>query len=135
MKKSVMMIGLSSALLLGGMNLAVAGDKKEEAKGISPAAIEQLNMINKLVALGDARHDPLLLIAAAKLQKEMSDEAVGAPNKSVATDDVLARAKSLANGRKDIAGLADDVAAEKSKGYYSNGYYHSSNGYTYRSNW
>ena len=45
--------------------------------GPSAATIEQLALANKLIALGDARKDPVLLIAAAKLQKSLSTEAAG----------------------------------------------------------
>ena len=83
----------------------------------SPSVIEQINLANKLIALGDERKDPLLLIAAARLQKSLSDEAVGLPHNSVKVPDVLERARKLAEGRKDLTGLVDDVAAMRSKSF------------------
>ena len=41
----------------------------QDEKGLSPAVVQQLDLINRLVALGDARKDPLLLLAAASIQK------------------------------------------------------------------
>lgn len=98
--------------------MAFAGEDKATEAGLTPAVVEQMDVANKLIALGDARKDPVLLIAAAKLQKSLSAVAAGTPAQSTATNDVLDRAKKLAAGRKDLIGLADDVAAEKTKGGY-----------------
>jgi hypothetical protein len=112
--KSVMAI-----LLVTGF-VAMGGAWAEEApaaKGLSPAVLEQINLANKLIALGDARKDPVLLIAAAKLQKSLSEEGAGLPQASAKVPDVLARARSLSEGRKDLLGLIDDIASMRSKGY------------------
>lgn len=100
------------------MGVAFSGEGKPTETSLTPAVVEQLDVANKLIALGDARKDPILLIAAAKLQKSLSPEAAGNPAQSTATNDVLDRAKKLASGRKDLIGLADDVAAQKTKGGY-----------------
>jgi len=115
-KKVLLILGLGTAILLGGMNTAMAGDDKAQAKGLNPALVEQANIINKLIDMGDARKDPILLLAAAKLQKTMDEKSAAASHESGATKDLLARAKKFAHGRKDIAGIADDIAAAKSKG-------------------
>ncbi|NWF35143.1 hypothetical protein [Mariprofundus sp. KV] len=131
-KQVLVTMGLGTAIILGGMNAAVASDDKAKAKGLNAAVVEQANIINKLIDLGDARKDPILLLAAAKLQKTMSDTAAPTSTENNSTEDVLKRAKKAANGRKDVAGIADDIAAMKSKGrqyHYSNGYY---TGTTYR---
>jgi hypothetical protein len=60
----------------------------------------------------------LLLIAAAKIQKSLGAEAASTPTQSTSTADVLERAKKLSSGRNDLTGIADDVAAQKSKGGY-----------------
>lgn len=83
----------------------------------SAGLIEQLELANKLIALGDARKDPLLLIAAARIQKSLDNQAIAAPAADAATRSVLDRARLYAGNRKDLIGLADDVAAQKSKGH------------------
>jgi hypothetical protein len=103
-------------VLYAGMSFAEEAKKVDQSP--SPSVIEQMDLANKLIALGDARKDPLLLIAAAKLQKNLSAEAASNPTESTATEDVLERAKKLASGRKDLAGIADDVVAQKNKGGY-----------------
>ncbi len=116
--KTQLIAVLAGGLLAMNVGMAFAGEDKAAEGGLTPAVVEQLNLANKLIALGDARKDPVLLIAAAKLQKSLSSEAAGSPAQSAATNDVLERAKKLSAGRKDLIGLADDVAAQKTKGGY-----------------
>lgn len=124
MKKNVY-LGLASLLLLAGMGNALA--ETTEAHQETAAAIEQANLINKLIAYGDARHDPILLLAAAKLQKALSGATVPTSTESSKNEDVLQRAKKAANGSKEIAALADDIKASKAKSYdnYYSGNYNS----------
>ena len=89
----------------------------QDEKALSPAVVQQLDLINRLVALGDARKDPLLLLAAASIQKSLgTDAAVTLPSQSTAPDAILARAKAFSIGRKDLMDLAEDVGAIKAKG-------------------
>ena len=83
---------------------------------MSPAIVQQLDLINRLVALGDARKDPILLLAAASIQKSLGTDAETLPSKSTAPDDILARAKALSVGRKDLLTMADDIGGTKAKG-------------------
>lgn len=116
--KTQLIAVLAGGVLALNISAAFAGEGKAAEGGLTPAVVEQLDVANKLIALGDARKDPVLLIAAAKLQKSLNPEAAGSPAQSTATNDVLDRAKKLAAGRKDLIGLADDVAAQKTKGGY-----------------
>lgn len=115
MKTQLIVVLAASVLNLG---VAFAAEEKPAEGGLTPAVVEQMDVANKLIALGDARKDPVLLIAAARLQKSLSAEAAGNPTESTAPNAVLERAKKLAAGRKDLIGLADDVAAQKTKGGY-----------------
>jgi hypothetical protein len=116
MKKNLVTVVVGGLLVLNsGISFAEEAKKAEQAP--SPAVIEQIDIANKLIALGDARKDPVLLIAAAKIQKTLGAEAASTPTQSTATADVLDRAKKLSSGRKDLTGIADDVAAQKSKGW------------------
>ena len=87
-----------------------------DEKGLSPAVVQQLDLINRLVALGDARKDPILLLAAASIQKSLGTDSETLPSKSTAPDDILARAKALSVGRKDLLTMADDIGGTKAKG-------------------
>lgn len=107
------LVALSAATLLAfNAGNALAQDEK----GLSPAMVQQLELVNRLVALGDARKDPLLLLAAASIQKNMGTDSTSLPTQSTSPDDIVARAKGMANGRKEIATIADEVGAAKPKG-------------------
>jgi hypothetical protein len=94
---------------------AVQVHAAEEAV-LSPAAMEQLALAEKLIALGRANNDPLLLIAAAQIRNTVSDEPVGLPDERTPQAALLDEAKSLARDRQDLIGIADDIAAARSKG-------------------
>lgn len=107
------LVALSAATLLAfNAGNALAQDEK----GLSPAMVQQLELVNRLVALGDARKDPLLLLAAASIQKNMGTDSASLPTQSTSPDDIVARAKGMAGGRKEIATIADEVGAAKPKG-------------------
>jgi hypothetical protein len=108
---------LIGASLLLAVNVAWAEGSTSMNKELSPMVVEQINLANKLIALGDARKDPLLLIAAARLQKSLSEETTGQPQASNKIPDVLARARKMTEGRKDLTGLIDDITAMRSKSY------------------
>jgi hypothetical protein len=110
---------LAAVLLFASVNLAMAEENTAGAQASAQAAAtEQANLINKLIAYGDARHDAVLLLAAAKLQRTLSDTVVPASTQSIKTEDVLERAKLAAKGNKEIAGFADDIKSSKTKDYY-----------------
>ena len=96
-------IAIATALFLSAM--AVQVQAADEAV-LSPAAMEQLALAEKLIALGRTNNDPLLLIAAAQIRNTVSDEPVGLPGERT----------SLAGDRQDLIGIADDIAAARSKG-------------------
>lgn len=118
MKMSALLgIYVVSAILVVGGPTAYAEEQNGKSFGLTPAVVEQLDIANKLIALGDARKDPLLLIAAARLQKTLGVESTPLPAEHSKIKDVLERARILAMGRKDLIGLIDDIAAMQNKGF------------------
>ena len=112
MKSKLLSLAVAAVLAINA-GTALAQDEK----ALSPAVVQQLDLINRLVALGDARKDPLLLLAAASIQKSLgTDAAATLPSQSTAPDAILARAKAFSIGRKDLMDLAEDVGAIKAKG-------------------
>jgi hypothetical protein len=107
-----------------GTNTAKAGG----ATSASASAVEALAAATSLVRYGDAAKDPLALIAAAKIMREVgssqgtvqrvdgqSGDAKNKPD-STSVDAILTRAKGMAQGRPDLIALADDVAKASSRG-------------------
>ena len=117
-KKTFTSLAVAAALVSTG---SFAEDKKE-AKGLSVATIEQINLVHKLVDLGDAKKDPILLLAAAKLQKGLTVDAVAQSAESRDFTAVLERAKKFAAGNDDVVALIEDAEAAKTKGYHPHGY-------------
>jgi hypothetical protein len=111
MKSNLLTLAVAGLLVLNA-----GGAMAQDDKGLSPAMVQQLDLVNRLVALGDARKDPLLLLAAASIQKSMGTDSATLPTQSTAPDDVLSRAKAMAAGRKDITSMVDEVSAAKPKG-------------------
>ena len=114
-----MLIQLVGCVLALNADYSVAEEAVHPASAYSPAVIEQLAMANKLIALGDARKDPLLLIVAAKIQKSLDADVGNTQAHSTMIEDVLDRAKKYAGIRKDLVNIADDIAAMRSKSYRS----------------
>ena len=109
-------MGLGAALLFAGMGNSAAQDAKAApSKEASAAVAEQAELARKLIAYGDARNDPILLLAAAKLQRTLSETRAPASTQSFETQAVLERAKKDAKGNKEIIELADDMMAMKPK--------------------
>ena len=107
-----MLVTLAAGLALAHAGHALARD----AKALTPAMVQQLDLVNRLVALGDAQQDPVLLLAAASLQKSLGSDAAALPSQSTSPDELVARAKALAGGRADILALVEQVSAAKPKG-------------------
>lgn len=113
-----MRVKLVGVLMTGALWMSVAGPVCAAEQGyLSPVVVAQMNLANKLIALGDARKDPLLLIAAAKIRKSLGGEAAELPGQLSTSSDLLARAKTLAAGNNELTGIIDDIAATRSKGY------------------
>lgn len=106
-------IALATALFLSAAT--VQAYAAEEAV-LSPAAMEQLSLAEKLIALGRANGDPLLLITAAQIRNTVSDRSIDLPEERTSQAALLDEAKALANGRADLTGIADDIAATRAKG-------------------
>lgn len=104
---------LATALIVTPVGAALADGHD---KTLSPAALEQITIANKLISLGNARKDALLLIAAAHMRANLSDDAIAAPADLPTTAAVLDNAKKYAGGRPDYLGMIEDIKASKSKG-------------------
>jgi hypothetical protein len=130
MTRKILIAALAGAF---AVSAAMAAPKKPNAAAntsASPeaAAVDKLATAHALVRYGDANGDPLALITAAKMLKEVGSsagEAKRTGGKAAASkgrpdvfapDAVLERAKVLAAGRADVIALADDVAKSGSRG-------------------
>lgn len=108
------MKSLFAAVLVVGIAAPVfAADEQP----LTPAAVEQIQLAGALARYGEARKDPILLIAAAKIARGVTAEGPAAGAKLPTMDQILAAAKTYSGNDKTILGMIDDVKAEKTKGY------------------
>lgn len=92
----------------------------------SAQAVEVVAAAEAMARYGDRTKDPLALIAAARVIKDVGSRESNAvrtggsdtKNKpdEMTVEAILARAKALAGGRADIVALADDVAKSGTRG-------------------
>lgn len=107
---------MKSILLATALFLSAGAAHAADEAVLSPAAMDQLALAEKLIALGRANNDAILLIAAAQIRNTVTDDAIDLSAERTSQADLIDEAKSLANGRSDLIGIADDIAAERSKG-------------------
>lgn len=87
----------------------------EDKPALTPGVVEQIDLASKLTNYGIERNDPLLLLAAARLIATLSPNAA-ASTPALSAEDLVAKAKSIASGKSEIAALADQVASEIPRG-------------------
>lgn len=93
----------------------------------APSAVKLAELSARLHAAGIEAADPLLILSAAKLRKTLapvpSDRAAldGEPGEGepLGWEEMLATAEALAAGDEALAGLIDDIRAERVKGVAS----------------
>jgi hypothetical protein len=105
---------LFAAVLVVGLAAPVFAADEE---ALTPAAVEQIQLAGTLARYGEARKDPILLIAAAKIARGVSAEGPAASAKLPTMDQMLDAAKNYSGNDQTILGMIEDVKAEKTKGY------------------
>ena len=83
----------------------------------SPAVLEQIQLASTLARYGEARQDPILMLAAAKIAKGV--DPVGAPpaDELPTMDDMLGGAQMYSNGDELVTKTIGDIQGQQSKAY------------------
>ena len=116
--------------LVAGIGIAaalVAGTSFERAQGAGEEGsplVSRIALSGKLTAYGRSFRDPLALIVAARVLHEAGLTPRKRPAAGTGADDrafpspqmLLAEARSMARGRRDVARLADNALASTEKG-------------------
>jgi hypothetical protein len=89
----------------------------QDQQAPSPAAVEQMQLASTLARYGEARKDPILLLAAAKIAKGFTAEGAPPAEKLPTMDEMLQAAEEYAEGDELVLGVIADIKAEQSKGY------------------
>lgn len=144
MRKQLLTLAASMCLFVNAES-TFAGENKmnldtDTKSSTTSLPMDRIIMADSLIAYGDAENDPIALILAAKVKKQVgetvvtydkkiegSGEAKGdkkEPSDFTSVDAVLARAKDLANGRKDLLAMIADVEEMSSRGDVTGPNYH-----------
>jgi hypothetical protein len=126
-------VAASVPAFAGMKRMPNVGDKVSSEKHPVAASVETLHTAEMLLRYGYANKDPLALITGAKMKKASGatetvfERLSGKPGAAKSKADVysveaaLAEARTLAAGRADLIGLADDVAKMGGRGAVGGG--------------
>jgi len=83
----------------------------------SPAVLEQIQLASTLARYAEARQDPILMLAAAKIAKGV--DPVGAPpaDSLPTMDEMLSGAETYSNGDELVTKTIGDIQGQQSKAY------------------
>jgi hypothetical protein len=111
MKKSLILsVGFTCLLLMGGLSQAYA-----ESKELPPSVMEEVLMSEQLIAIGKARKEPLLILAAMRLRSTLGQGAGTLGDELTTKDAAITEARKLAKGNAALLGIVDDVATQGSR--------------------
>lgn len=84
-------------------------------KDLTPAAMAEISMAEKLFALGQARREPMMILAAIRLRATLGGE-TSAPGKAFTSqEEAFAAARKIAKGDDAMMSIIDDVEANSSR--------------------
>ncbi|MEM1162168.1 MAG: hypothetical protein AAGJ28_14630 [Pseudomonadota bacterium] len=95
--------------------VAVFVPAKAEEKDLTPAVMAEVAMAEELVAMGMARKEPLMILAAIRMRATLGADTGATGDGFTSLDDAIAAAKEMATGDDAMMGLIEDVAAESSR--------------------
>src|SRR5437016_11723047 len=138
MRNSFLPTGLLVTLLTAGSSLAAdtgtaakGPNTKGNPKGSEPqaSAVRDLSLAEQLAVYGYRTNDAIALLASAQILKSTPTKTSRATKTSaekprgkkaqavdLTAEGVLAKARELAKGRKDLLAIADDVAGQTGRG-------------------
>ncbi len=106
---------MKTFLIAGVLSLSSVLAVHAEEADLTPVTMAQITMSEQLMALGQARGEPVLILAAVRLRATL-DGASAAPSAEFTTQEaMIAAAKKLAEGDDALTGVIEDVAAQSSR--------------------
>lgn len=84
-------------------------------EAISPAMQDEIAMSEHLIALGKARGEPLLVLAAIRLRATLGGDEADAADTLTSREDAFALVKDLAAGDPSLTEVIADAEAEGSR--------------------
>jgi hypothetical protein len=95
--------------------LAAAAPVAAQDEAMTPTILEDIAMAERLIALGEARGEPLMILAAIRLRATLGGAEAEIPEGFTTREDAFAAARALAGEDAGLTGLIDDVEADNSR--------------------
>lgn len=86
-----------------------------EEKDLTPAAMAEIALSENLIALGKARGEPMMILAAVRIRATLGGKSAALGDGFTSQEDAIAMAKKFAKGDDALIGVIDDVAAGSSR--------------------
>ncbi|GGL87826.1 hypothetical protein GCM10011534_07300 [Pseudooceanicola nanhaiensis] len=103
---------LTTSCLLAVTALPLAA---QDEPAPSPGLMQQAVLSEQLIALGRARNDPVLMLAALRLRASLDDTGVAPADSFTDKESLLEAARAAAAGQDALLGLIEDAATEKGR--------------------
>jgi len=95
--------------------ISLAAAANAEGDDLTPAAMQEVVMAEQLMALGKARGEPLMVLAAIRLRATLGGPS-GAPLAGLTSqEEAIAIARDLAAGDDALLGIVGDVEVNSSR--------------------
>jgi len=105
---------LAALALLCATALPLAA-QEDPAPG--PGTMQQIMLSEDLIALGLARNDPILMLAALRLRATLDEDTIAMATEFTDKASLLDAARAAAAGQDALLGLIEDAATEKGRGF------------------
>lgn len=102
-------------LLLAALFAVATLPAKADEKDLTPAVMAEVAMAEQLLALGKARGEPMLILAAVRLRDTLGQGTAPMADSLSSRDDAIAAARDAAKGDPALLGVIADVEAEGSR--------------------
>lgn len=101
-----------AALLVTATALPLAA---QDEPAPTPGMMQQVMLSEELIALGLARNDPILMLAAMRIRSSLDDDTIAMTTAFTDKEALLDAARAAAAGQDDLLGLIEDAATEKGR--------------------
>jgi hypothetical protein len=106
---------MKTFILAGVFTVATAFDGLAQDKDLTPAAMAEIAMSEQLFAIGKARGEPVMMLAAMRMRDTLGMDTAAPAATFTSKEDMLAAAREAAGGDTALLGVIEDVAASGSR--------------------
>jgi len=106
---------MKTFILAGLISVTTAFAGFAQDNDLTPAAMAEITMSEQLFAIGKARGEPVMMLAALRMRDTLGMESAAPAAEFTSKDDMLAAAREAAGGDTALLGVIEDVAASGSR--------------------